>query len=162
LDVAWRTDVTLPIVYHDHRTAKGMMNINGGRVLILVAEDVEETRDGIEKLLLVDGYRVDPARDEADAVLRARREAPDLILVSLQGQHVDVIAAARRIREAAHLSEGIPVVIFCVEAIPEGAEVGIGKNVYATRPDNFNQLRGFLRRLLKQPVDGPAQIAMDP
>jgi CheY-like chemotaxis protein len=29
--------------------------------LILVVEDVEETRDGIEKLLKADGYRVDPA-----------------------------------------------------------------------------------------------------
>jgi CheY-like chemotaxis protein len=137
------------------------MNVNDARSLILVAEDVEETRDGIEKLLQVDGYRVDPARDEADAVLRARREAPDLILVSLQGRHVDVLAAARRIRQAAQLSEEIPVVIFCVEAVPEGAEVEIGRNVYVTRPDNFNQLRSFLRRLLKQPVDCPAQIAMD-
>jgi len=31
--------------------------------LILVMEDVHETRDGIEKLLTADGYRVAPARD---------------------------------------------------------------------------------------------------
>jgi CheY-like chemotaxis protein len=41
--------------------------------LILVVEDVEETRDGIEKLLAADGYRVDPARQEEDAVTTAMR-----------------------------------------------------------------------------------------
>lgn len=127
---------------------KPMINTNHTGSLILVAEDVEETRDGIEGLLQVDGYRVDSARDEKDAVLRAKREAPDLILVSLHGIHSDVIAAARRIRDGADLGEEIPVVVFCVDAVPEGAEVAIGKNVYVTRPDNFDQLRGFLRRLL--------------
>jgi len=127
-----------------------MININDARSLILVAEDVEETRDGIEELLRVDGYRVDPARDEKDAILRARRETPDLILVSLRGTHIHVIAAARRIREAAELSEEIPVVVFCVDAVAEGAEVDVGRNVYVTRPDNFDQLRDFLRRLLNQ------------
>jgi len=129
-----------------------MTNINDAKSLILVVEDVEETRDGIEELLKVDGYQVDSARDEKDAILRAKREAPALILVSLHGTYVDVIAAARRIRENAQLSEEIPVVVFCVEAVAEGAEVEIGKNVYVTRPDNFNQLRGFLRRLLNPSV----------
>jgi CheY-like chemotaxis protein len=129
-----------------------MSNINDARSLILVAEDVEETRDGIEELLRVDGYRVDPARDEKDAILRARRETPDLILVSLWGTHADIIAAARRIRESAELGEEIPIVSFCVGAVAEGAEVEIGKNVYVTHPDNFDQLRGFLRRLLNRPL----------
>ena len=41
--------------------------------LILVVEDVEESRDGIEKLLAADGYRVDPARQEEDAVAKTMR-----------------------------------------------------------------------------------------
>ncbi|MCU1293581.1 MAG: PhoB: phosphate regulon transcriptional regulatory protein, partial [Bryobacterales bacterium] len=67
--------------------------------LILVLEDVEETRDGIEALLEAEGYRVDPARHEADGVAKARREPPSLILVSLGGLEADVIAAACRTRE---------------------------------------------------------------
>jgi DNA-binding response OmpR family regulator len=115
---------------------------------VLVVGDVEETRDGIEALLTVDGYRVDPARDEKDAALRASREAPRLILVSLKWLPVDIIASASRLRQRARLSDDIPIVVFCVETVAEGAELEIGKNVYVTRPDNFNQLRGFLRRLI--------------
>lgn len=116
--------------------------------IVLVVEEVEETRDGIERLLEVDGYRVNPARDEDDAVLRARRARPDLILVSLKGPYADVIAAAQRIRERAELGEDTPVVVFCIDGLPEGAEVEVSNNVYVTRPDNFNQLRGLLRHLL--------------
>lgn len=116
--------------------------------MILVADDVEETRDGIERLLKADGYRVDPARSEQEAVERAERQAPDLILVSLSGPSDDAIASAVRIRRLASLGDEVPVVIFCVQTVDEGAEVALGRNVYITRPDNFDQLRGLLGRLL--------------
>ena len=55
---------------------------------ILIVEDAQETRDAIEKLLKRDGYRVDAARDEQDAVERIQRNHPDLILVSLPGTRI--------------------------------------------------------------------------
>ena len=54
-----------------------------GSPLILVVQDVEETCDGLEKLLTGDGYRVEAARAEDDAVVRAQRTPPDLLLVNL-------------------------------------------------------------------------------
>jgi DNA-binding response OmpR family regulator len=116
--------------------------------IVLVADDVEETRDGIEKLLTADGYRVEPARNEEDAVRRARRRRPDLILVSLGGLPAEVIACAARIRRRAALDDDVPVVIFCLPIVDEGAEVDVGENVYVTRPDNFDQLRSLLGRLI--------------
>jgi CheY-like chemotaxis protein len=127
-----------------------MMKNDDRTPLILVVEDVEETRDGIEKLLRADGYRVDSARDEEDAVVRAGRAHPHLILVSLGGLAFEVIATAARIRERARLRPGVPIVIFCVSTVPEGSEVEIEGNVHLTRPDNFDQLRALLRRLLDQ------------
>ncbi len=114
----------------------------------MVVEDVHETRDGIEKLLKVDGYRVAVARDELDATESAQQKRPDLILVSLAGLPREVVVTARRIRERAEVGENVPVVVFCIEEIDEGGEVAIGQNVHVTRPDNFNQLRSLLIRLL--------------
>ncbi len=119
-------------------------------LIILVVEDVAETRDGIEKLLKADGYCVAVARDERDAIESARRKCPDLILVSLAGLPSVVIAAARRIREHADLGNLVPVVIFCVKTIDEGDDLAIGENVNVSRPDNFNQLRRLLTRLLHE------------
>ena len=116
--------------------------------IILVVEDVRETREGIEKLLIVDGYRVASARDEHDGTDSARQQRPDLILVSLAGLPREVILSARRIRENAAIGEDVPVVVFCVDEIAQGDEIAIGENVYVTRPDNFNQLRSLLARLL--------------
>jgi|SRR6476646_3201501 CheY-like chemotaxis protein len=121
---------------------------NDTNPIILVVEDVQETREGIEKLLLVDDYRVDLARDELDGIESARRQRPDLILVSLAGLPREVILSARRIRETAALGEDVPVVVFCIDEIAQGDEIAIGENVHVTRPDNFNQLRSLLARLL--------------
>lgn len=121
---------------------------NDERLTILVVEDVEETRDGIEKLLQADGYRVEAARDERAAVESARRKRPDLILVSLGGTPHEVIATSSRIRERAGMGNYVPVVLFCLEEVGEGEEVAFGQNLYVTRPDNFDQLRSLLARLL--------------
>lgn len=117
-------------------------------LIILVVEDIAETRHGIEKLLIVDGYRVASAKDEQDGIASARRQRPDLILVSLGGVPREVIVSARRIRDKAEIGEDVPVVVFCIDEIDEGDEVAIGENVHLTRPDNFNQLRSLLARLL--------------
>src|SRR5689334_25155556 len=118
--------------------------------IILVVEDVHETRDGIEKLLKVDGYRVVLARDELDGIESVQRQRPDLILVSLSGSPSDVLSSGRRIRESAAAGGDVPIVIFCFDEIPAGAEVAIGKNVHIAEPDNFNQLRDLLSRLLQR------------
>jgi CheY-like chemotaxis protein len=116
--------------------------------LILVLEDVYETRDGIEKLLTADGYRVASARDELDTIESAKHTQPDLILVSLTGLTGEVLAMVHRLRERMALRDQIPVVVFYVEDIAEGQEVAIAGNIYLTRPDNFNQLRSLVARLL--------------
>lgn len=116
---------------------------------VLVVEDVAETRDGIERLLKADGYRVAVARDERDAVESAQLKRPDLILVSLAGLPREVIVTARRIREHAEVGEHVPIIVFCDEEISEGDEVALGENVHVTRPDNFNQLRSLITRLLR-------------
>jgi len=116
--------------------------------LVLVVEHDEETRDGIEQLLSADGYRVEAARNEEDAVKRALRCCPDLILVTVAGSPDAAVGAAVRIRRRAGIDVAVPVVVFCVPALEQGAEVPLGRNVHVTRPDNFDQLRAFLLRLI--------------
>lgn len=121
---------------------------------VLVVEDIEETRDGIEALLSVCGYRVTSARDEEDAVSRARPQRPDLVLVSLAGTAADVIGTALQIKQRIGLSEDVPVVIFGLQTVGEGAEVEVQSNLYVTRPDNFDQLRALLNRLSRKAAAG--------
>lgn len=120
------------------------------RFAILVVEDVEETRHGIERLLTASGYQVSTASDEEEAILKASLHHPDLILISLGLDVVQVLPAATRIRERAGLSEEVPFVVFCFPSLDEGTMMAAGYNVYITRPDNFDQLRALISRLLRK------------
>ena len=118
--------------------------------LILVVEDVYETRAGIDTLLKATGYRVVFASTEGEVLNSTRPERPDLILVSGAGLPNNVLVKVGRMRKEAAVSDEVPVVVFCAQDIPEGEEVAIGGNVYLTNPDNFNQLRNLLARLLPE------------
>jgi len=118
--------------------------------LILVVEDVYETRAGIDTLLKATGYRVVLASAEREALNSTHPERPNLILVSGAGLPNNVLAAVARIRKEAGVDEEVPAVVFCAQDINEGEEVAIGGNVYLTNPDNFNQLRSLLARLLPE------------
>jgi len=120
------------------------------RSFILILEDSEEIGCLLEKMLEEDGYDVNFARDEEDAVLRARYRPPDLILMSVNLDLENLVASAQRIRHQANLAPEVAVVIFCVATIPESAEWEIRDNIYATRPDNFDQLTYLLHRLLRE------------
>jgi CheY-like chemotaxis protein len=128
-------------------TQKVMIAKTARRSRILIVEDVQETRDAIKELLLHDGFWVDPARDEDEAVDRIQRNHADVILVSL-GELLEQIATAQRIRGKGGLTQQTPIVIFSLAAVPEGAEEELGENIHVTAPDNFNQLRDLLTRVL--------------
>ena len=122
------------------------------RSVILVIADEEETRHGIKRLLRAGGYQVDTAKNEEEADLYTGAHRPDLILMSLSLDAVEALTVMRRIRQRSGLGEEVPVVGFCGAGLDEGAEVGLGSNVYLTWPDNFDQLRDLLSRLLLKPL----------
>jgi CheY-like chemotaxis protein len=64
--------------------------------VILVVEDVEETRDATEHLLVASGYVVNTARNEAEAVLKAQSQLTDVILISVGLDATHSAASARR------------------------------------------------------------------
>ena len=117
--------------------------------LILVVEDIYETRAGIDTLLKANGYRVALAGVEGEVINSTRLERPDLILASGAGLPNNVLVKVDRMRKDAAVGDEVPVVVFCAQDIPEGEEVAIGGNVYLTNPDNFNQLRSLVARLLQ-------------
>jgi CheY-like chemotaxis protein len=115
---------------------------------ILIVDDIQEIRDSIEVLLRRDGYWISQARNEDDAVERIHARAPDLILISLEGPTEHLVSTAHRIRDRGGLTTTTPIVIFSIANLPEGVEKQIGANTFVTAPDNFDQLRTLLLRIL--------------
>src|SRR5918996_4125617 len=78
--------------------------------LILVVEDVYETRAGIDALLKANGYRVIFAKAEGEAINSTRPERPDLILVSGAGLPSNVLVQVGRMRKESAVGDEVPVV----------------------------------------------------
>jgi CheY-like chemotaxis protein len=118
------------------------------RQAILVLHDDDETLCLMGKMLGGEGCHITMARNEEDAVARACSDPPDLILMSLGLDLMEHLLTAQQIRKRIDFGGNVAIVLFCVSTIPEGAEVEVDGNIYAIRPDNFDQLRAFLNRLL--------------
>ncbi|MEG9438348.1 hypothetical protein JAO29_19545 [Edaphobacter sp. HDX4] len=102
----------------------------------------------MEKMLSNNSHCVVASRNEEDAISRARTDPPDVVLMDLGRGLKEHLVIAQRIRHNAGLGANVAIVLFGEQTIPEGAEVEVDRNIYATRPDNFSQLRDFLQRLL--------------
>lgn len=115
--------------------------------VVLLLHDIDETRYLMEMMLRQRNRVVLSARNEEDALLMARSYPPDVILMNLGLGAQAELSTARWILEGSVSSTNINIVLFCYPAVPEAAEVELENHIYATRPDNFDQLRGFLERL---------------
>ncbi len=128
--------------------AEDCMRAHRTSAVILVLEQDQELRDAIAALLSADGYRVISARDDDEAILRTQCECPKLILTGMWQSKSETSARAKRTRERMKCSDAIPIILFSDNTIPEGSERELGEKLYVTNPDNFDQLREFVRRLM--------------
>jgi two-component system, cell cycle response regulator DivK len=78
-------------------------------MIILVAEDYDDTRSLIRMLLQTKGHRVVEAVNGREVVELAARERPDLILMDLNMPVMDGVEATRRLRARPEVSD-VPVV----------------------------------------------------
>ena len=124
-----------------------------GRVLL--ADDNNDIRDLVTRLLKKQGITVIPASDGRQAVEIALKEHPDVVLMDMEMPVMDGRAATRLLRES-----GFTRPIFAMTAHPEGPEVEQalkeGFDGYLEKPVNRERLYGILAAFL---VAAPQQSA---
>lgn len=130
------------------------MSETNQRTIFLLEED-DETRVPLVRNLRRYGYRVITALDEEDALQRVEgRDVPaDLILVNLVAKPVDdLLNVGRRIREHSRYDGNTPLVVMPEKygADVEGTDVNVSGNDWITYPEDHNQLRNLIARLLGQ------------
>lgn len=118
---------------------------------ILLVDDDDEVRGALKQGLERCGFRVVAAFDELDGVERAAYVSADLILMELGRTPPAVaLAAGRRIRKGAGMSEDVPVVAYANsagEVAREGEAVEVRPGEYVVLPEETEQLVGWLRLL---------------
>lgn len=116
---------------------------------VLVVEDDRAVRDAVERALRFEGYRVDTARDGAEALSTVLNDPPDVIVLDVMMPHVDGLETSRRIR-----ARGITIPILMLTARQEISDrvdgLDAGADDYMVKPFALEELLARLRALLRR------------
>ena len=116
---------------------------------VLYVEDTEVIRDTITRLLTLNGYRVDIARNGQEGVTKAHQWKPDIILMDLRMPVMDGYNAIEEIRtdpETRH----IPIVVISAwSSKTERTQAKLaGANEFFVKPPDLNRLIDTIERLV--------------
>jgi two-component system cell cycle response regulator DivK len=116
---------------------------------ILVVEDDEINRDMLSRRLERRGYQVVIAVDGEQAVVMARSQSPDLILMDLSLPVLDGWEATRQLRAASE-TRTVPIIALTAHAMQGDREKAIeaGCDDYDTKPVEFQRLLEKIDSLL--------------
>ena len=119
---------------------------------ILLADDNNDIRDLVTRLLKKQGLTVIPVVDGRQAVEKALSEMPDLVLMDMEMPVMDGLTATKQLRNS-----GFSKPIFAMTAHPEGPEVERalkeGFDGYLEKPVNRDRLHGILAAFLAPNVE---------
>ena len=106
-------------------------------MVILVAEDMDDTRQMMKLLLELDGHEVETAANGLQAVRAATQHVPDVILMDLCMPGMDGFEATRTLRGIPE-THGVPIIAvsayagdneWCDKALNVGVNECLGKPV---------------------------------
>ena len=130
---------------------------------ILVVDDEPQIAGIVRDYLERAGYRVTVAGDGADAVVKARAERPDLVVLDLTLPRMDGLDVTRAIRRDAN----IPIIMLTARVDEADTLVGLelGADDYVTKPFSPRELvarvRAVFRRIDEPPERGDVIRAAD-
>ena len=126
------------------------MGMNDSRdLVVLVVEDVDDTREVMRLALEERGYRVLEAQNGEHAVEVALAEHPDVILMDLSLPVLDGLEATERIRKHKEFSTTPIVAVTAHQETDLRADAqASGFTAYVTKPIDFNWLNELLNDLL--------------
>jgi len=116
---------------------------------ILVAEDNLVNREVIREMLEAWGFRVLEAPDGQQALLAAKKQRPDLVLMDIQMPGHDGFSVMRQIRSDAEI-KAIPILALTAYAMRGDSEKALsaGFDGYITKPIDMELLRDEITRHL--------------
>jgi two-component system response regulator HydG len=119
------------------------------KVRVLVVDDEQSARSGLEKLLLQEGFVVNAAADGPSALAIASESPPDVVVTDLKMPKMDGVALLAKLREQ---DKDLPVIM--VTAFGDvGSAVSAmraGAADYLTKPVDFDALTMAIERAVER------------
>ena len=117
---------------------------------VLVADDKATGRELVRTVLENGGYEVFEASDGVEALLRAREENPDLIILDIHMPGRDGFGVVEELRKDSQFAE-TPIIALTASAMQGDREraMAMGFTGYITKPIRLQVLRQEVERLLR-------------
>lgn len=117
---------------------------------VLLVEDTADLREMWHVWLSHFGFDVEEARDGAEAVLKASRQHPVIVLMDLWLPCVDGLEAARQMRRNPDLA-GVPIIAVSAQDGSQIAERALahGCTIFVQKPVSPDRLIEHVRRVLR-------------
>ena len=120
------------------------------RYTIMVAEDFDDTRMMVRKMLEMYGYEVVEAANGQEAVELVWQQCPDLILMDLNMPLLDGLAATEQIRQCKELCKNVTILAITAHDTLGMKEAALeaGCDGYLTKPLDLDHLQKIIGRIL--------------
>lgn len=140
--------------------------MNTSKNNILVVDDEPDIRELIEYNLKKEGYRVATAANGKQAIVQAKREVPDLIILDIMMPEMDGIEACRLMRTMPEFKNTFMVFLTArSEEYSEIAGFNVGADDYIAKPIKprvlVSRINAILRRNVQQeePILNKLEVA---
>ncbi len=117
---------------------------------ILIVDDEPEQREMLAELLATEGYRTEGVASGPEALGRARRDPPDLILLDVAMSDMDGFEVCRHLKADARTA-AVPVLFVSALSALQDKEQGLlaGAEDYVTKPVDLTDFLARVRALLR-------------
>ncbi len=118
-------------------------------IRILVVDDEANAREGLRKLLKLEGYEIVVAEDGVAALERASDQPPDVVVTDLKMPRMDGLELTRRLRGA---GDTTPILMLTARDAIDDRVAGLdaGADDYLVKPFAFSELLARVRSVLRR------------
>ena len=136
------------------KIAERIEKLSDTRSKILLVDDEIDTLLPLKRSLEVEDYQVVGASNGREALMKAKIEIPDLILIDLMMPEMDGYEVCAQLKDDP-LTKKIPVIILTAkDAVREKVKgLDIGADDYVTKPFNLNELKARIKSVLRRSRD---------
>jgi two-component system phosphate regulon response regulator PhoB len=121
--------------------------------IILVVDDEEDVLELVRYNLDRSGYQVETATSGEEALAKARRKLPDLVILDLMLPGMDGLEVCKKLKNDVK-TEGLPIIVLTAKGEETDVVTGLelGADDYVTKPFSPKVLIARVRRILRRAV----------